>query len=290
MKSFWSIGVVAALALGGCTTVTSTHSHPKSKLPKTQRCLPSRQTVIDLTHPMHAAMPVWPGGVPFKMERVVDYDQGYRLQRFEMGENTGTHVDAPAHFVEGKRTIEKLTADELVVPLAVLNVKEKVAGNADYQVSGADIVDWEAVHGPVPVGSLFVANTGWHKRFSDPNKYVNQDGAGVMHFPGFSAEAAKLLLEREVVGIGIDTLSLDHGPSKDFATHKVMLGADKYMIENLANLDAVPEIGATVVVGVMPVADGTQAQARVIALVPEKTEEEVPVEEEEEDEEEQVPQ
>jgi kynurenine formamidase len=281
MKLRWLLAAV--LALGGCTTVTGSHDHPKPKTPKTMRCPPPRMAVVDLTHAMHPDMPFWPGGVPFKMERLVDYDRGYRMHRFEMGENTGTHVDAPSHFAEGKRSIEKLMPDELVVPLVVLNVKEKVKSNPDYMVSGADVVDWEAVHGPVPVGSLFVANTGWHKRFGDPKAYLHQDDQGVMHFPGFSDEAAKLLLEREVVGIGIDTLSLDNGPSKEFPVHKVMLGADKYMIENLANLDAVPEIGATVVVGVLPVTDGSQAQARVIALIPEKTDEEIPVEEEEEE-------
>jgi kynurenine formamidase len=290
MKLRWPIVVVLVLALGGCSTVTSTHDHPKPKTPKSQRCSPARQTVVDLTHPMHPDMPYWPGGVPFKMERLVDYDHGYRFHRFEMGENTGTHVDAPSHFVEGKRSIEKLTVDELVVPLAVLDVKQKVKTNPDYQVSGADIVDWEAVHGPVPVGCFFVANTGWHKRFNDVKQYLHQDTEGIMHFPGFSAEAAKVLLERDVVGIGIDTLSIDPGNSKDFAAHKLVLGADKYMIENLANLDAVPELGAIVVVGVLPVSEGSQAQARVIALVPEKTDDEAPAEEEEEVEPEEFPQ
>lgn len=284
-----SIGILI-LALAGCSTVTSAPEHPKIKNPTSRRCMPPRQTVVDLTHTMHPDMPYWPGGVPFKMERLVDYDHGYRFHRFEMGENTGTHVDAPSHFIEGKRSIDKLTVDELVVPLAILDVKAKVKENPDYQVSGADIVDWEAVHGPVPVGSLFVVNTGWYKRFADAKQYLHQDTEGIMHFPGYSSEAAKLLLEREVVGIGIDTLSIDPGISKDFATHKLFLGADKYMIENLANLDAVPELGATVVVGVLPITDGSQAQARVIALIPEKTDDEAPPEEEEEPEPEEFPQ
>jgi kynurenine formamidase len=272
MKPPPMLPLIAAVVLGGCTPIQALHSHPKPKSASIQRCVPPRQTVVDLTHPMHPDMPFWPGGVAFEMERLVDYDQGYRFHRFSMGENTGTHVDAPSHFAEGKRSIERLAVDELVVPLALLDVKGKVADDPDYLVSGADIVDWEAVHGPVPVGSLFVANTGWHRRFGDPGKYLNKDAEGVMHFPGYSLEAAKLLVERDVVGIGIDTLSIDHGPSKDFAVHEVVLAADKYMVENLANLDAVPELGATVVVGVLPVTEGSQAQARIIALVPEKTE------------------
>ena len=231
-----------------------------------QRCAPPSFHVVDLTHVMHPQMPVWPGGIPFKMERLVDYDEGYRLHKFEVGENTGTHVDAPGHFVEGKRSIDQIPVDELVVPAVVIDIAGMVAQDPDYQLSANDIVDWEGAFGQIPVGSLVIAHTGWHKRFHDPVKYINQDAQGVMHFPGVSPDAAQLLVERDVAGIGIDTLSLDHGPSKDFVTHKTMLGADKFQ---MANVDRLPETGATVVIGVLPVAEGSQAQARIIALVPE---------------------
>jgi kynurenine formamidase len=115
---------------------------------------------------------------------------------------------------------------------------------------------------------LVILNTGWYKRFGDGQRYLNMDANKVMHFPGYSKESAELLVQRDVVGIGIDTLSLDHGPSKDFSTHLVMLGANKYMLENLANLDALPSTVATVIVGVLPVQDGSQAQARIFALLP----------------------
>jgi kynurenine formamidase len=265
---------VLVLLVPGCATTTNGHTHGpvEPRPPERARCVEQRHKIVDLTHAIQEAMPIFPGGVPFKKEVVVDYDAGYRAHKFELGENTGTHVDAPAHFFQGKPTISEIAVDELVVPLAVINVSKKVKSDPDYQVSGSDIVDWEGVNGPVPVGSLFVANTGWHKRFQDPAKYLNADAEGVLHFPGFSAEAAKLLMERDVVGLGIDTLSLDHGISKDFATHKVVLAAGKYQVENLANLDDLPDVGATVVVAVLPVVDGTQAQARVLALVPEPDE------------------
>ena len=97
-------------------------------------------------------------------------------------------------------------------------------------------------------------------------RYINMDANKVMHFPGYGQGGTELLVQRDVVGIGIDTLSLDHGPSKDFATHLVMLGANKYMVENMANLDALPPTGATVIIGVLPVQDGSQAQARNLCL------------------------
>ncbi len=224
--------------------------------------------VIDLTHPMHDGMPFWPGGVPFKKTQLVDYDQGYQLHKFEMGENTGTHVDAPSHFVKGNTPIDKLALTDIVVPAVVIDVQAKVAGNPDYQLSAADVADWEARHGKIPSGSLVILNTGWHKRFGDPKAYVNMDAGNVMHFPGYGPDSAAPLIDRDVVGVGIDTLSLDFGASKDFAFHVAMLKANRYQIENLANLDALPATGATVIVGVLPVKDGSQAQARVLALLP----------------------
>lgn len=223
---------------------------------------------VDLTHPMHDDMAFWPGGVPFKKEVLVDYDQGYLLHKFEMGENTGTHVDAPAHFVEGNRAIDELSLSELIVPAVVIDVQDKVASNPAYELTAEDVLSWESEHGEVPAGALVILNTGWHKRFDEPEQYVNMDDDKVMQFPGYGPDSAELLVERDVAGIGIDTLSIDHGPSKSFAAHVVMLEAGKYQIENLANLDALPATGATVMVGVLPVQGGSQAQARVIALMP----------------------
>jgi kynurenine formamidase len=228
----------------------------------------SATRVIDLTHPLYDAMAFWPGGVPFKKTRLVDYDQGYQLHKFEMGENTGTHVDAPSHFIKGNLPIDKLALRDIVVPAVVIDVKDQVAGNPDYQLSAADVEDWEARNGRIPAGSLVILNTGWHKRFGDPKAYVNMDANNVMHFPGYSPESAGALIDRGAVGVGIDTLSLDFGPSKDFAFHVAMLKANKYQIENMANLDALPVTGATVIVAVLPVLEGSQAQARILALLP----------------------
>ncbi|MBP0020680.1 MAG: cyclase family protein [Cyanobacteria bacterium SBLK] len=223
---------------------------------------------IDLTQPMYDEMPFWPGGVPFKKIKLVDYDQGYLLHKFEMGENTGTHVDAPAHFIKGKHFIEQIPVKDLIVPAVAIDIQDKVKNNPDYLLSADDVLAWEREYGKIAEGTLAILNTGWHKRFSDPEKYLNLDDKQIMHFPGFGEDSAKLLRDRNVVGIGIDTLSLDRGMSEKFETHIVMLSANKYQIENLANLDALPPTGATVMIGVLPVRGGSQAQARVLALVP----------------------
>ncbi len=225
--------------------------------------------VIDLTHVMHNDMAYWPGGVPFTKKTLVTHEKGgYLLHQFTMGENTGTHVDAPVHFVQGKKSIEELPLEALIVPIINIDIQAQTEKNADYLLSEADILAWEKKYGTIPEKSLVVLNTGWHKKFDNPKAYANLDENKVMHFPGYSPAAAKLLVKRGVSGIGIDTLSLDKGESTDFAAHLVMLKANKYQIENLANLDILPATGATAVIGVLPVKGGSQAQARIFAFLP----------------------
>lgn len=228
----------------------------------------SAKRVIDLTHEMHEDMAYWPGGVPFKMERLVDYDQGYRLHKFEVGENTGTHVDAPSHFIEGGDNIDEIPLKKLIVPAVVIDVQEQAAENPDYQLTPEDVETWESEHGKIPANSFVILNSGWHKRFDTPKKYINMDDEDVMHFPGYHPDTADVLLERNVAGVGIDTLSLDYGASKAFGFHSAMLNGGTYQVENLANLDAMPATGTTVMVGVLPVRNGTQAQARIVAFLP----------------------
>ena len=229
----------------------------------------SASKAIDLTHVMHDGMPFWPGGVPFKKEALVTYESGgYLLHKFEMGENTGTHIDAPAHFIQGNLSVDKLPVDQLILPMVMIDVKSKVKANADYELTVQDIQRWESQYGDIPAHSLVVLNTGWHARFGNPRDYINMDADNIMHFPGYSRQAARFLIRRDVAGIGIDTLSLDHGPSKTFAVHVAMLRANKYQVENMANLDALPAVGATAVIGVLPVKGGSQAQARIFALLP----------------------
>ena len=227
----------------------------------------SARQVVDLTHTMHEDMPFWPGTGPFEIERLADYDEGYRMHRFSLWENNGTHIDAPAHFIEGGRSVNELGLNDLVVPVAVINVQDRVALDPDYQLSVQDVLTWEERNGRVRSGSLVVMNTGWYKKFSDPKVYINQDETGVLHFPGFSVAAAQLLVERDIAGIGIDTLSLDPGNDLSFPVHKIILGAGKFQVENMNNLDALPARGAVAVIGVLPVKDASQAQARIFAFM-----------------------
>jgi kynurenine formamidase len=223
--------------------------------------------VVDLTHELHPEIPVWPGNPPFEIRNLARHAQGYYANAFSCAEHTGTHVDAPIHFVEGRRSMHEVPASQLVGEACVIDVRDKVARNPDYLVSARDIRDFENRYGQIPQGAFVIARTGWEERWNDPKRYVNMDEQGVMHFPGFGADAAKLLLERNIAGVGIDTLSIDHGPSKDFIAHKILLGANKVAIENLANLRELPPRGATIIVGALKIRDGSGAPARVLALV-----------------------
>ena len=234
-----------------------------------ERALAGQARWVDLTHALHEGTVSWPGGVPFRKTLLADYPQGFRMFKFEMAENVGTHVDAPAHFVPDTPTIDRIPLRRLIGPAAVVDVTDKVNADADYLLSVRDLRDWERKHGTISRGAVVMMRTGWGKRAGDLEAYRNMDAGKVMHFPGFSKEAAEFLTrERDISGIGIDTLSLDYGPSRDFSVHKVMLGAGKYQIENLANLERLPRDGAIVFVLPIKVKDGTQAEARVIALVP----------------------
>ncbi|MEM6787960.1 MAG: cyclase family protein [Myxococcota bacterium] len=270
-----ALGAAAAWGAMAVASCGGGHRHslgPEPKPPPTLGgkpvCRPRPQRLVDLTHPVRPGVPIVPGGTPFSMT-ADDGAEGYRAHVFTMGNDTGTHLDAPAHFVEGRPGAAQLPLETLVVPLVVIPVQKKVEANPDYAVRATDLVDWEAIWGPIPLESLVVFNTGWHARFNDPEGYLNRDAEGRMHFPGLSREAAELLVAREVVGVGIDTLSVDSGASEDFAAHRALLAAGFYQLENLTNLGSLPETGARVVVGVLPVVEGTQAPARVLALVDE---------------------
>ncbi|WP_236644323.1 cyclase family protein [Sorangium cellulosum] len=225
--------------------------------------------VVDLTHPITPQMPLFPGNKPYASETLSTVEKdAYYSSRFSMDEHAGTHVDAPAHFKAGSPTVEQIAPEQLVGPAAVVDVTAKVAASPDHQVTVDDLRGWEAQHGALGAKHIVLIRTGWGARWSDPVKYLNQDAKGVMHFPGVSVEASRYLRERGVRCVGIDTLSTDPGPSQTFEQHKAFLGAGGYHIENLANLEQLPEAGAVVVVAPLPLARGSGAPARVLALVP----------------------
>ncbi len=225
--------------------------------------------VIDLSHPIVEDFPTYWGGKGLEIEPVWQVDRdGFALNIWHLWEHTGTHLDAPRHYYANGLSLEAIPASDLVVPLAIIDITSRVVDNEDAEVLPQDILAWEARNGPLPAGCCAVMRSGWDSRIADPLRYRNVDAAGTMHFPGFGLEAAAFLAEqRQVTGIGSDTLSLEYGPSRDFPVHLLWLGAGHWGLENLTNLADVPESGATLVVGAPKVSSATGGPSRVFALV-----------------------
>jgi kynurenine formamidase len=224
--------------------------------------------IQDLTHTLKRTFPSFSGQPVFKSEVAVTIQKdGYYGLNISYFEHIGTHMDAPAHFGDGARTVEQLPATALVAPVAVVHIHERASKDHDAQVTPDDVRAWERKYGRLPRGAAVFMHSGWESRVGSSQAFRNPDGAGVMHFPGFRPDTVEFLLrEREVVGIGVDTLSLDFGPSKDFKTHRTWLPANRWGLENLANLARIPPAGAGVFVGAPKVAGGSGGPCRVFAL------------------------
>jgi kynurenine formamidase len=233
--------------------------------------VPSGKTrVVDLTYAISDKLVPWPGDEKFfeaKVNATIEKN-GYFTRSFWMLEHYGTHMDAPAHFPPGKITIDQIPAKKLMGPAVVLDVRAESAKDADYQVPAGFVEAWEKKHGRIPEGAIVLLRTGWSSRWPDVKRYRNQDAQGKMHFPGFSTEAAKLLIERKVSGLGCDTLSIDFGASGDFAVHHLTLGTGLYHLENLADLSELPETGAFLIVAPIKLEGGSGGPVRVFALLP----------------------
>lgn len=229
------------------------------------------RAVVDLTHTLNAQTPTYElsaqPAYQAKTVATIDKDR-YFARTISLPEHFGTHLDAPAHFARGLWTVDQIPPERLVAPLAVIDVSANVKNDADYLISVEDIAKWEQAHGQIPLGSVVIVHTGWDSRWNSVKDYRNPDAKGVMHFPGYSQDAAKFLVEgRNVLGIGIDTLSIDYGPSKDFAVHQYTLVHSVYHLENVANLDRAPASGAIVVVAPMKLEGGSGSPVRILALV-----------------------
>jgi kynurenine formamidase len=228
-----------------------------------------RAEVVDLSHDLREGMPLFPGGIPFTLETLTQLADGYYMNSFVSGEHTGTHVDAPAHFGKGLPAVDEIPPTRLVSQGILIDVQSRAGANPDYALTLADLQGWEKANGRIPPRTMVILNTGWHQRWENPDRYLNRDEAGALHFPGFSAEAARFLLkERDVNGIGIDTASVDPGKSTTFDVHKVMLQGGRYQVENLDNLNLLPGRGFSVIVAPMKISRGSGAPARVLAIVP----------------------
>lgn len=226
--------------------------------------------LVDLTHVLSDGIPDFEGNThafKYKLKMTVPKD-GYGAGEYQTSEHLGTHVDAPSHFAAGGATIEQLPVSKLLVPCIVIDVRKETAASADYRLTVEKLKEFEK-GGQIPKGAAVLLLTGWSDRWTKPAAYRNPDSKGVMHFPGFSAQAADFLLkERGVSYLGIDTLSADPGNSTTYPVHHKVLSSGVYMIENLDALSKVPARGAMLVVCPLRIKGGTGSQARIFAILP----------------------
>ncbi|MEM9873059.1 MAG: cyclase family protein [Pseudomonadota bacterium] len=224
--------------------------------------------VVDMTHIYDDVFPTYFGAPGITTEQPFTFaENGFNLLQLSVNEHTGTHIDAPLHFSADGQSVTEIPVENLVVPLCVVDIAAKAEDDADAQVTPDDLRAWIAANGDIPDKACIAMHSGWAgKVASDAYRNVGADEA--MHFPGFHVEAAQMLIEETgAIAMAVDTLSLDHGPSADFATHYAWLPTNRYGIENLAGLDQVPAAGATLVVGAPTHRGGTGGPARIFAMV-----------------------
>lgn len=235
--------------------------------------------LLDMTYPFDENSIYWPNANPFVLTKgnwgQTEAGYFYASNEFSAAEHGGTHADAPIHFAENGRTIDQIPLQEWIGPAVNIDVTNSCAENRDYLLTVADVQNWENENGKIPDKAWVIMYTGIDtKYYPDKLQVLGTNKSGLeaipeLHFPGFSPESVQFLTtERNITGIAIDTPSIDYGQSKEFKVHQILFAADKLALENIANLDKLPTLGATLFVMPMLIKDGTGSPARVFAVLP----------------------
>lgn len=252
------VGALVAAALPSTAMAGEGHRHRHRR----------RERLVDLSHTFSEDFPLFADSdAPVTRETAVTVAaNGYYGQNWTFWEHSCTHMDVPAHFVEGGRTSPELSLEELIGPIVVVDISARVSREPDTVVDPDDLARFERRHGRIPKGAVVAMYSGWEERAGSVAAYRNADPDGTMRFPGFGKEAVEWLLERrDIRGIGVDSLSLDNGSSATFDSHVTVLSADRYGIENLRNLRRLPPRGATLVLGLIPWNGGSGGPCRAFA-------------------------
>jgi kynurenine formamidase len=238
--------------------------------------------VIDLTARLEPGTPIiqlpppFGNTVPFALTEISRYDErgpAWYWNNITTGEHTGTHFDAPVHWITGRggQDVAEVPASSLIAPAVVLDFTAQAAANPDFLLEVDHIKEWEAEHGPLPDGGWLLYRTGWDARSSSQREFLNADETGP-HTPGVSVDCARWLAkEAPVMGIGVETVGTDAGAAHSFdppfPCHAALLGAGKYGLTQLQNVSALPVTGAVLLAGPLPITGGSGSPARVLALV-----------------------
>jgi len=232
--------------------------------------------IIDLTYSFNDKTIYWPTNETFTHKKTAwgINEKGYWYSSADISgsEHGGTHLDAPIHFSEKGWTSDLIPVDRFTGAVFVIDVSESCKNNPDYTMQISDIERFEKKNGKIAENAIVLMRSGWGKYWPDKKKYIGNDKPGDtsnLHFPGISKEAAEYLVkEKRIKGFGLDTASMDPGTSQDFMAHRIFGAADVYGLENVANLEQVPDKGAMLIALPMKIQDGTGGPVRIIALLP----------------------
>ncbi|MDR6688072.1 kynurenine formamidase [Arthrobacter sp. 1088] len=230
------------------------------------------RTYTDLTHAFHPGQPRFAAFPDESREALFDMEKGdgFTAHRYSIVGQWGTHVDPPSHFVRGGRTLDQIPVEQMLLPLVVLDISDRVRLDEDAAPTLADVQSWEERNGKIPAGSFVALRTGWSHRWPDAQAMANKDQAGISHTPGWSQEVLEFLIEtRAVAAVGHEQTDTDPGVAtsqQDFSLETYVLARDKWQIELLANLDNVPEAGGVLVATWAKPLEGSGFPARVFAI------------------------
>ena len=260
------IGAGAVPSLAACTL--RKESSPQSAASENGTEEISFSRMIDLTHTLHEDFPTYFGGKALEHSDMMTFAKdGLNVKKLSYAEHIGTHIDAPIHFSENGIDCSEIPVDQLCAPLCIVDISERAAENPDTELTPDDITAYEKRFGRIPAGSCLAMNSGWTQR-ADSEKFRNADAKGKMHFPGIHPEASQFLLEqRDLVGIAVDTLSLDKGTSEKFGTHYSWLPSGRWGVECIALSGEIPPSGAHILIGAPSFAGGTGGPSRIFALL-----------------------
>ncbi|XP_054722146.1 isatin hydrolase-like [Uloborus diversus] len=236
---------------------------------------PLERCSVDLTHPFGASTIHNPIVKRFTLDYILNntVENGYWVQIEEYSSSThvGTHIDAPAHFSKGGRTVDQLEFTELILPAAVVDITERAKTDSDAGLTVQDLLDWESKTGKSLNGTIVLLRSGWSKLWSNRTAFLGSAGDDTLlfHWPGFTIEAAQWLVDnRAIKAIGTESISLDIGTEREFMVHRIILPNDIFGLENVANLDQLPIYGATLYVMPMKMERGSGGPTRLFATYP----------------------
>jgi kynurenine formamidase len=259
----WRVGAIVSTLLALQLTAATTGTAQSLDL--------TRFTMLDLTHELSSDATAWPGArQPFRLDTLVATPTT-AMFRITLNEHFATHLDAPRHASGTGWTNERIPLDRLIAPLVVIDVQPQAARDHDYALSPEDIVAHEREFGRIPRGAIVILRTGWARYWNDAPTYFGADTSVhpmVLHFPGFGLDAVRVLIDRGVAMLGVDSPSTDIGKAPAFVVHSALGAANVPALENLADCTALPRTGAVLIALPIKTRGGSGGPVRVVALIP----------------------